>query len=123
MCLLHALLSVLLLDIISQLNDQSYLKAAPVDHPMLAWKQSEFVFGDLILASLKAWFFGSVGSPEADAGPPGAEASLCPGPMHYILRLMSMTNPHIVRVRVATVDDRFPLIAAPLRTSECEVQC
>ena len=43
--------------------------------------------------------------------------------LHYLLRLMSMTNPHIVQLRVAAVDDRFPLISAPLRTSEWEVQC
>ena len=43
--------------------------------------------------------------------------------LHYLLRLMSMTNPHLVQLRVAAVDDRFPLISAPLRTSEWEVQC
>ena len=41
--------------------------------------------------------------------------------LHYIIRLMSMTNPH-VRLRVAAVYDRFPFIYAPLRTSEWDVQ-
>ena len=81
MCLLHALLSVLLLEIASQLNDPISLTSAPVDHPMIAWKQSELFLGDLMLSSLGAWFFGSVDSPEADAGSPDAEASLCPGPI------------------------------------------
>ena len=44
MCLLHALLFVLLLEIASQLNDPISLTSAPVDHPMIAWKQSELFF-------------------------------------------------------------------------------
>ena len=34
-----------------------------------------------MLSSFGAWFFGSVDSPEADAGSPDAEALLCPGPI------------------------------------------
>jgi hypothetical protein len=41
---------------------------------------------------------------------------------HYLLRMMSMANPHIVRLCIAAVDDRFPSMSAPLRTSEWEVQ-
>ena len=72
---------VLLLDIASQLNGPISLTSAPVDHPMIAWKQSELFFGDLMLPSLRAWFFGSVDSPEADAGSLDAEALICPGPI------------------------------------------
>jgi len=39
--------------------------------------------------------------------------------LHYLLCLMTMTNPHIVRLCVA-VDDRLPLMSAPLQTSEWE---
>ena len=73
-----------------------------------------------MLSSLGDWFLGPVDSPKADAGSPDAEAShFALALLRYLLRLM-MTNPHIVRLRVATVDG--PLIAAPLRTSEWEVQ-
>ena len=61
-----------------------FLAHPPVDHPMIAWTQSELVVGDLMLSALGAWFFGSVDSPRADAGSPDAEASLLPWPYYTI---------------------------------------
>ena len=100
--------SVLLLEIASQLNDPISLTSAPVDHPIIAWKQSEF--GLLATSCYLPSGRGSSGlwiRQRLTLGRRMLRPHLALALLRYIIRLMSMTHPH-VRLRVAMVDDRSP---------------